>query len=168
MCRCLYLQRLCPLPGFSYFSVFGTFLGVKLWAVVCSPQPITASRVWAWEEELIVWQYKKFVYVLRLSVLWSPRNRQVSKLDHPHRIVDVKFAFSLNRPLWLPGEYKRQAFITAKIHIYTTIHLLIGRLLHILCVRPILHLTSRTGASWGFSTFLSISTQSYLHFISQS
>ncbi len=43
---CLYLQRPCPLPGCSYFSVFETVLGVSLWAVVCSPQPIIARRVW--------------------------------------------------------------------------------------------------------------------------
>ncbi len=45
MWRCLYLQRPCPLPGFSYFAAFGTFLGIKLWAVVCSPQPITAHSI---------------------------------------------------------------------------------------------------------------------------
>ncbi len=46
MWQCLYLQRLCPLSVFSYFAVLGTFLGVSLWAVVCSPQPITACWVW--------------------------------------------------------------------------------------------------------------------------
>ncbi len=36
---------ICPLPGFSYFAVYGTFLGVNLWAVVCSPEPITVRSV---------------------------------------------------------------------------------------------------------------------------
>ncbi len=43
---CLYLQRPCPLPVFSYFAAFGKFLGVNLCAVGYSPQPITALRVW--------------------------------------------------------------------------------------------------------------------------
>ncbi len=30
----------------SYFAVRGMFLGLNLWAVVCSPQLITAHRVW--------------------------------------------------------------------------------------------------------------------------
>ncbi len=42
--RCLYLQRLCPLPGFSYFAVFGTFLGINLWAVVCRVQPNNSTQ----------------------------------------------------------------------------------------------------------------------------
>ncbi len=44
--RSLYLQRPYPLPGFSYFTVFRTFLGINLLAVVCSPQPLTARRAW--------------------------------------------------------------------------------------------------------------------------
>ncbi len=43
---CLYLQRPCPPSVFSDFAVFGTFLGINLWAMVSSPQPITARRVW--------------------------------------------------------------------------------------------------------------------------
>ncbi len=46
MWRCPYLQRPCPLPVFSYFAVLGMFLGVNLWAVVCSLQPITVRKVW--------------------------------------------------------------------------------------------------------------------------
>lgn len=38
----LCLQRPCPILFFSYFAVFGTFLCDSLWAVACSPQPITA------------------------------------------------------------------------------------------------------------------------------
>ncbi len=43
----LYLQRPFPLPVFSYFAVLGTFLGINLWAVVCTPQPITVRRMWS-------------------------------------------------------------------------------------------------------------------------
>ncbi len=46
MWQCLYLQRPGPLPVFTYFAVLRTFLGVNLWAVMCSPQPITVRRVW--------------------------------------------------------------------------------------------------------------------------
>lgn len=31
--RCLHLQKPCPVPAFSYFAVFRTFLGVNFWAV---------------------------------------------------------------------------------------------------------------------------------------
>lgn len=47
---CLCLQSPCPLPVFSYFAVSGTFVGVTLWAVVWSPQPMTACRVWGWDK----------------------------------------------------------------------------------------------------------------------
>ncbi len=43
---CLYLQRRCPLPVFSYLAELRTFLGVDLWAVVWSPEPITALNSW--------------------------------------------------------------------------------------------------------------------------
>ncbi len=38
-------ERLYPLLVFSYFAVFGMFLGINIWAVVYSPQPITERRV---------------------------------------------------------------------------------------------------------------------------
>ncbi len=43
--RCLYLQRLCPLPGFSYFVGFEMYLGINLWAALCSPHPKTVWGV---------------------------------------------------------------------------------------------------------------------------
>ncbi len=69
MWQCLYLQRPCPLPGFSYFAVFGTFLSINLWAVVCRPQPIIARRMWG------TGLYKNTVTNCQIVSTWGHQKR---------------------------------------------------------------------------------------------
>ncbi len=65
--RCL--QRPRPLPIFSYFAVFRTFLGVSLWAVVCSPQPVTVRSVRG------VGLYKNVVTNCQIVSTWDHQKR---------------------------------------------------------------------------------------------
>ncbi len=74
---CLYLQKPCPLSVVSYFAGFWPVLGINLWAVVCSTQPITARRVWGRDS---------------VKMQWPGGCQIVSMWDHRYQNVDASLA----------------------------------------------------------------------------
>ncbi len=85
--RCLYLQRPCLLPVFSYFAVLGTFLGINLRMVVCSPQ----VRRWTLLTCNDQWPDRKHVGLPEACALWAREECCVYK---PQLTNPTRYAFN--------------------------------------------------------------------------